>query len=171
MATKMRVKETRWVRAGDLLAHPRNWRQHPEYQRAALKGVLDEVGFASVLVAYEDEDGLRLIDGHLRAETEPDLQVPVAVLDVTAAEAEKILATFDPIAAMARPNQDVLLDLLSDATFGDKAVNDMLMALANGAEFNVLDQPIAPDDFKEFDEGIETQHSCPKCGYVWSGGK
>lgn len=27
----------------------------------------------------------------------------------------------------------------------------------------------APDEFKEFDEDIETEHVCPKCGYRWSG--
>jgi hypothetical protein len=27
-----------------------------------------------------------------------------------------------------------------------------------------------PDDFKEYDEDIETEHVCPKCGYKWSGG-
>lgn len=27
-----------------------------------------------------------------------------------------------------------------------------------------------PEDFPEYDEGIETEHECPKCGYRWSGG-
>jgi len=28
-----------------------------------------------------------------------------------------------------------------------------------------------PDGFKEVDENIETEHTCPKCGFQWSGGK
>jgi ParB-like chromosome segregation protein Spo0J len=32
------------------------------------------------------------------------------------------------------------------------------------------DEPEAPDDFKEVDENIETEHTCPRCGYAWSGG-
>jgi ParB-like chromosome segregation protein Spo0J len=28
---------------------------------------------------------------------------------------------------------------------------------------------IAPDAFREFDETLETEHQCPKCGYRWSG--
>ncbi len=28
---------------------------------------------------------------------------------------------------------------------------------------------VGPNDFKEFDEDIETEHVCPKCGYRWSG--
>jgi hypothetical protein len=27
----------------------------------------------------------------------------------------------------------------------------------------------APEDFNEYDEDIETQYCCPKCGYKWSG--
>lgn len=26
-----------------------------------------------------------------------------------------------------------------------------------------------PDEFREYDETIPTEHECPKCGYVWSG--
>lgn len=31
------------------------------------------------------------------------------------------------------------------------------------------DMPEPPEDFKSFDETIETQYCCPKCGYRWSG--
>lgn len=31
--------------------------------------------------------------------------------------------------------------------------------------------PVPPEDFAEYDETIETEHKCPKCGYEWSGGK
>jgi hypothetical protein len=33
------------------------------------------------------------------------------------------------------------------------------------------DSKRTPGDFKEYDESIETDHECPKCGYKWSGGK
>jgi len=29
----------------------------------------------------------------------------------------------------------------------------------------------APQEFKEVNENIETEYTCPKCGYQWSGGK
>jgi hypothetical protein len=32
-------------------------------------------------------------------------------------------------------------------------------------------EPLAPDGFDSYDEDIETEHECPKCGYVFSGGK
>jgi len=45
---------------------------------------------------------LMLIHGHLRAETTKNAMVPVLVLDVTEAEADKLLLTLDPLAAMAQ---------------------------------------------------------------------
>jgi rubrerythrin len=32
-----------------------------------------------------------------------------------------------------------------------------------------MDEPIAPDAFQTYDEEIETEYCCPKCGYEWSG--
>jgi hypothetical protein len=29
--------------------------------------------------------------------------------------------------------------------------------------------PVPPDEFPSYDEDIETEHRCPKCGYEWSG--
>jgi hypothetical protein len=34
-----------------------------------------------------------------------------------------------------------------------------------------LEEPTPPQDFKEINEALETDHTCPKCGYQWSGGK
>ena len=38
------------------------------------------------------------------------------------------------------------------------------------AGINLLNESESPEDFNEVDENIETEHTCPKCGYVWSGG-
>src|ERR1700682_2343524 len=79
-----RIKEFRRVRAGDLVPHQRNWRVPTKAQREALCGLLNEIGYADALLARELEDGrLMIIDGHLRAETTPDVEVPLLVLDVT----------------------------------------------------------------------------------------
>src|SRR5258706_4657375 len=96
-----RITELRRVKASELLPNPRNWRRDPRGQAVALQGILAEVGYADALLARETPDGLMLIDGHLRAETTPDQDVPVLVLDVTEAEADKILLTLDPLAGLA----------------------------------------------------------------------
>jgi hypothetical protein len=93
-----RVKELRRVPAKSLLPNPRNWRRHPKAQTDALRGILQEIGYADALIARELPDGrLQLVDGHLRAATTPDQEVPVFVLDVTEDEANKILLMLDPL--------------------------------------------------------------------------
>jgi hypothetical protein len=75
--------------------------------------VLAEIGMAGACLARELPDGsLMLIDGHLRAETLGTSEVPVLVLDVTEAEADKLLATLDPLAGMAGQDSEQLAALL-----------------------------------------------------------
>src|SRR5438132_8442183 len=87
-----RIKGHRRARAGDLVPHEWNYRLHPELQRAALEALYQEVGFARSLLAYELPDGrLKLIDGHLRRDMTPDMEVDVEVLDVSDEEARALL--------------------------------------------------------------------------------
>ena len=110
-----RVRELRHVRADQLRPHPRNWRMHPTEQQAALAAVLDAIGYAGALLARECDDGtLELIDGHLRAATTPEVEIPVLVVDLSAEEAALLLAVHDPLAAMARTDAETLLALTSD---------------------------------------------------------
>lgn len=125
-----RITDFRRVKASDLLPNPRNWRTHPKGQQDALRGILAEVGYADALLARETPDGLMLIDGHLRAETTPDQDVPVLVLDVNEAEADLLLASLDPLAAMAGASQDKLAALLADVGTGSDALQAMLGKLA-----------------------------------------
>ena len=101
-AIRDRIKDFRRVKASELFASPRNWREHPQAQQAALLGVLEEIGYADALLARELPDGaLEIVDGHLRAETTPDQEVPVLVLDIDEDEAKMLLAVIDPLAASA----------------------------------------------------------------------
>lgn len=119
MATRDRIVDFRRVKASELKPHPMNWRRHPPAQVEALRSSLAAIGYADALIAREAEDGtLELIDGHLRAETTPDEMVPVLVTDLSAGEAKVLLATLDPLAAMADTDKaalDALLKLASDA--------------------------------------------------------
>lgn len=70
-----RIKGHRRIRAGDLVPHEWNYRTHPEVQRAALLALYQEVGFARSLLPYELPDGrLKLLDGHLRRDLDPDME-------------------------------------------------------------------------------------------------
>ena len=168
MEIRDRVKELRRVPASELRANPKNWRRHPATQEAALRGVLGDIGFADAVIAREAEGGLELIDGHLRQEIMGDQLVPVLIVDVTEEEADKMLLTIDPLAAMAHADQDSLLSLLHSTQFADQAVNDMLEALANGERLP-MPELTPPDDFSTYDENIATEYKCPSCKYEWSG--
>jgi hypothetical protein len=83
-------------------------------QRDALRGILEQIGIAGALTAYPSERNggqLTLIDGHLRKQ-DYDLDWPSLILDVTDEEADFLLASHDPLAALAesdKPKLDALL--------------------------------------------------------------
>lgn len=144
---KNRIKELRYVKAKELLPNAKNWRKHPERQRAALKGVLEEIGYAGALLARETDDGkLALIDGHLRAETTPDQKVPVLVLDVTEKEANKILATLDPLAAMAETDETLLQSLLNEIESDSDGISDLLSDMFKQDDDTEIDMADDPED-------------------------
>ena len=152
MLIRDRIKELRRVPASELAPHPKNWRTHPVEQLDALKGVLAEVGYAGAALARELPDGtLMLIDGHARTEVSGDSLIPVLVLDVTEEEADKILATFDPIGAMAGADARKLEELLREVQTGNEAVAAMIDQLA-------IDCGIVPPEEIE-SAGVEAIHS------------
>ena len=174
MQIRDRIKELRRVRACDLAPHPKNWRTHPKAQQDALRGVLAEVGYADALLARELPDGrLMLIDGHLRAETTPESLVPVLVLDVDEAEAAKILATLDPLAAMAEADTGKLDALLREVQTGSEALAGILteLAQANGVIPALPEPGAGGDDF----DGTPDESGPTRCqrGDLWliDGGK
>ena len=150
----------RRVPAGELRAHPGNWRSHPAAQRGALVEMLGRLGWVSALVARETPEGLELVDGHLRADVAGGEEVPVLVVDLDEAEAAEALATLDPLAAMAEADAEALaglLDGLDDLPpgFSDAPMlGDMMAAMeAAGA---------AGDG-----ERAARLTMCPACGHEW----
>ena len=126
-----RIRELRHVKAGSCRPNPKNWRTHPARQREVLRGLLSEIGYADALLARELADGsLELIDGHLRAEISPDENVPVLVLDLSPAEADKLLALHDPLTAMAETDIQALTNLVAQVQTENAAIQRTLDRLA-----------------------------------------
>jgi len=133
MIPRDRIKELRRVPASELLENERNFRKHPKAQRSALRGLLKEIGVADACIARELPDGrLRLIDGHLRRDELKGATVPVLVLDVTEDEADKLLASIDPLAAMAETDDRKLQDLLAGLQSQEQDVQKFFASLSNG---------------------------------------
>jgi hypothetical protein len=144
---KDRVVELRRIRAGDLHEHPRNWRRHPDRQRQALRALLSEVGFADAILARERDDGsLQIVDGHLRQSMDPDLVVPVLVLDVSEAEADKLLVSLDPLASLAVADPEPLAELLSSIETGSEELRAFFAQLGTDAGVEARLGLVDPDD-------------------------
>ena len=147
MKIKDRIKELRRVPANELMPHPSNWRKHPDNQADAMRGVLSEIGWADAVLAYETADGLRLCDGHLRAEVAgSDTPVPVLVLDITEEEARYLLATHDAVTDLAEVSPADLDELLATIDTNSEAVQTMLDHM-QGDVFDADDvsMPLLPD--------------------------
>jgi len=139
-----RIVELIRVPARELQPHPLNWRKHPQRQRTALRAALAEVGYAAPTVAQRMRDGtLRLIDGHERADLDPNQMIPVVVLDVTDAEAEMLLASMDPIGALASTNEEALARLLDGIETKTADLADFLGTLA--PRLGMMDEDDIPD--------------------------
>ena len=126
MAEPLRLE---YLDPAELAANPRNYRRHPKAQVDALKGALAQVGWAGALL-FNERTG-RLIDGHARREvTPPGEKVPVLVGSWSEADEAVILATLDPLAAMALADAPALDALLKSLTVNDQALSEMLARLA-----------------------------------------
>ena len=96
-----------------LLANPANWRRHPASQQSALASVLGEVGLVQSVIVNRTSG--HLVDGHLRVElaiAAHQPQIPVVYVELSEDEERVILASLDPIAAMAEVDRDKLAELL-----------------------------------------------------------
>ena len=148
-----RIKDHRRVRAGDLIPHELNFRTHPDGQKKALQALYTEVGFARSLLAYELPDGrLKLIDGHLRRDMNPDQEVEVEVLDVNDEEAHKLLLSIDPLAALAQTDVQTHARLHALARTDDDALRALWQAGADAGRkvSRLRDTPAAKMGEPEF---------------------
>lgn len=163
-AWRNRIVATGEEAPDQLLANPRNFRTHPGAQQDALVGVLSEVGGVQQVVVNRRSG--HLIDGHLRVtlalrRNEPT--IPVVYVDLDEAEEALILATLDPIAALAATDAEKLDALLREVSTGEAAVQAMLDQLAQEAGIvPPAFDPVSADDQSRLDEKASVV--CPHCG-------
>jgi DNA modification methylase len=171
-AIRNRVKELRFVRADSLKPNPHNWRTHPASQRKALQAVLAEVGYCDALLARELPDGtLELCDGHLRAETTPDANVPVLVIDVNEAEARTIIATLDPLAAMAEEDDEKLKELLQSIESESAEMQALVARIAEDNTIDLVEENAAGQGGDDFDGTPQDGECMVKPGEIWKLGE
>jgi len=117
-----------------LLASSRNWRVHPRPQQEALSAVLHQVGIVQNIIVNRTSG--TVVDGHLRvtlAMREHQPTVPVTYVELTEQEEALILATYDPLSALAIADKQQLDALLHEVTTDSAAITAMLSDLADDA--------------------------------------
>ena len=112
-----------------LLANPRNWRTHPVRQREALRGSLREVGWVQQVIVNRTTG--HVVDGHARIEEaiSAGAKVPVLYVELSEAEESLVLATLDPIGAMANTDTARLGELLAEISVDDAGLARLLEEL------------------------------------------
>lgn len=129
-----------------------------------------EFGFKIPVLARSSGD---VVDGHLRLKAAHKLgitEIPVMLCDEwTEGQVKAFRLMVNRSVGWAEWDEELLalefedlkaLDLdLSFTGFDEQELTKYL----TGSE------AIAPTGFGEYDESIETEHECPKCGYRWSG--
>lgn len=100
---------------GDLVPNPSNWRTHPPEQERALVGALAEVGWVTKIIVNRGTGNV--VDGQLRIElalAKDEATVPVTYVELTDDEERLVLASLDPIGAMADAETMALESLIAD---------------------------------------------------------
>ena len=128
------------VEVEKLLAHPDNWRIHPEEQRRILAGAIRQLGFADPLKV--SRKSMTIIDGHARllhAKAQAWDVVPVMFLeDLTDEEERMLLGTLDALVPLAEIDYDAILANLRHIDV--KATDADLAQLFDWTEMEANDQ-------------------------------
>lgn len=114
-----------------LVANPKNWRLHPAHQQAALFGSLADIGWVQDVIVNQTT-GL-VVDGHARVALAIKHQqnaVPVKYVTLTEPEEAMVLATLDPIAALATRDDAALTHLLGELETEREGLRMLLDELA-----------------------------------------
>lgn len=156
-----------------LLANPLNFRIHPKPQQEALAGVLDQVGWVQDVIVNRTTG--HVVDGHLRVSLalgRGESSVPVVYVELDDHEEKLILATIDPIAAMAATDAEKLDELLRDVAADSTAVQAMLSDLAESAGILSDKPPVADDPGAQIDRAEELRQKWgTERGQLWEIGR
>ena len=154
--------------ASEFLAHPHNPRKHPDKQRKLVNASLKRFGWVAPVVVNVTTG--YVIDGHERVwqalSAGDDTPVPFVEVQVPTELEAELIAVFDRITYEAEYDSDNLQALLATINTDDEALGALLREMEE--EYISIDIT-PPETFPSYNETIETEYCCPKCGYEWSG--
>jgi ParB-like chromosome segregation protein Spo0J len=156
-------------KVSELHAYENNPRVHTDAQIDLICNSMKQFGWTMPILVNEQNV---VLAGHARLMAGTKLgyiDVPVIVARGWSPEQQRAYVIADNhLTDISDWDRDILrLEIESLGDFDltsiglDEQALDKLLGSAKGA----------PGEFAEFDENIATEHTCPKCGYSFSGGK
>jgi len=174
------------VAVAELQPDPKNARKHDRRNLDAIKASLEKFGFRQPIVVQKQ--GMVIRAGNGRVEVSKELgwsHIPALVVDESEAHAVAYAIADNRTAELAEWDLENLADILVEMKEID--VEGLLDSTGfSGDDLDILLQQhqsdlssvgesksdrvaVAPEKFPSYDESIETQYACPRCGYAWSG--
>lgn len=165
-------KSVLWIKAETLKPYEGNSRKHPQEQIEKIKASLVRFGWINPILIDEFN---RVMAGHGRLQAGKELgheKVPcLKVSGLSEAEFKAYVIADNRLAELAEWDDAILLKEL-------QGLKDAGEIEATGFSLDSLEklmeesaEPSAPSEFPDAEEGMKTEHECPKCGYKWSGGQ
>ena len=155
----------------DIIPYEDNPRVHSDIQIKQIANSIKEFGFNVPILLDENK---KIIAGHGRIEASKLLdlkEVPIITISNLTEEQKKAYIIADnQLTLNSNWNEDLLknqLNFLTEYNFDLNLLGFEDSQLDN--YFKEIEEIDLTDDFKEFNEEIETEHKCPKCGFQWSG--
>lgn len=159
--------------ASQFLANPMNWRTHPQFQREAVKGSLDTLGWIQQVI--ENKTTGNLIDGHERvwqAMDNDDANVPYLEVELTEEEEAQALATLDPLSALASTDFQKLKEITEKMVIDNPAIKTMIADLRKTALAGIHAGNTANDPGAQVDKAGELQEKWQvRAGDLWQIGR
>lgn len=84
-------------------------------------------------------------------------------------EALRILLADNKANDLAMYDTSSLEELLKELSESEQGLEGTLFDLADIDDLQIDNEPLDLSEFEKYDETIDTEHKCPKCGYEWSG--
>tara|TARA_B100001996_G_scaffold260183_1_gene202485 strand:+ start:977 stop:1558 length:582 start_codon:yes stop_codon:yes gene_type:complete len=151
------------VSVNDISPHPNNARKG---NLNAIRESIKSNGFYGVCVVQRSSSHI-LIGNHryLAAVEEGLTEVPVIWVDKSDNEARAMLLVDNRTSDLGTYDQELLMQLLEDQNneqdlLGTGWVEDDISKLLDS-----ISDPEPPEGWASFDEDLQTEHTCPKCGY------
>lgn len=159
----------------NLKADHKNARKRTDRSAELIKESLERYGAARSIVIDEENRilaGNGTVEGAKAAgiknvriiETEGDEIIAIRRTGLTEDEKIGLALADNRTSDLSEWDQEMLHRLSAEHDISAWFNNDDLEGILQSET-----EQIAPEDFEEVDDDIETEHRCPSCGYEWSG--